>query len=42
MQWLARSLVTPAAGLRSPDQAHYYLLLGVKTWLSTLEIVSFG
>ena len=23
LQWLARPLVTPAARVRSPDQAHY-------------------
>ena len=23
VQWLARPLVTPAAGVHSPDQAHY-------------------
>ena len=38
MQWLAHPLVTPAAGVRSPDQAHYDYLLGVKTCLSTLVI----
>ena len=25
VQWLARPLVMPAAGVRSPDQAHYYV-----------------
>ena len=37
VQWLARPLVMPAAGVRSPDQALTFL--GVETWLSTLEIV---
>ena len=35
---IARPLVTPAARVRFPDQAHM-ALLGVKTWLSTLETV---
>ena len=40
VQWLARPLVTRSVGFRSlPRPGCYVSLLGVKTWLSTLEIV---
>ena len=37
MQWLARPRGTPGIRVRSSDRACY--ILGVKTWLSTVEIV---